>query len=205
MILTANQEDALKEIGNIGVSKAAKQLSILLHSPIKISIPKISFMKLKEIDDFGQENEIFSFVYQMLSEDLQGYVALAFKREQTNLLTMSVLGKIPQLTQEEARACEQEALLEIGNIIISSCITAIVDLLAKKARLTLPYYNENNIMTLLKDLCASFPNPLEEVLVVSTILDTEKDKLSGNLFLVLTTDSTQTVLEAIKELINEND
>ena len=205
MILTASQEDALKEIGNIGVSKAAKQLSLLLQSPIKISIPEISFVKLQEIGDFGQKDETFSFVYQLLSKDLQGYVALALKREQTNLLTMSVLGKIPQLTQEEARACEQEALLEIGNIIISSCITTIVDLMAKKVGVTLPHYDENNIVTLLKHLCASFPSPLEKVLIVSTILDMQKDTLSGNLFLVLTNDSTQTILMAIKELINEND
>ncbi|STX29951.1 CheY-P phosphatase CheC [Legionella beliardensis] len=205
MILTASQEDALKEIGNIGVSKAAKQLSLLLQSPIKISIPQISFVKLQEIGDFGQKDETFSFVYQLLSEDLQGYVALALKREQTNLLTMSVLGKIPQLTQEEARACEQEALLEIGNIIISSCITTIVDLMAKKVGVTLPHYDENNIVTLLKHLSASFPNPLEKVLIVSTILDMQKDTISGNLFLILTNDSTQTILMAIKELINEND
>ncbi|STX49961.1 CheY-P phosphatase CheC [Legionella busanensis] len=204
MILTASQEDALKEIGNIGVSKAAKQLASLLQSPIKISIPEISFVKLQEINNVGPKDEAFSFVYQLLSEDLQGYVALAFKREQTNLLTMSVLGKIPQLTQEEARACEQEALLEIGNIIISSCITAIVDLTSKKVGLTLPYYDENNIVTLLKNLCTSFPNLLDEVLIVSTILDMQKDTLSGHLFLVLTKDSTKTLLIAIKELIDEN-
>ncbi|WP_419419252.1 chemotaxis protein CheC [Legionella sp. D16C41] len=204
MILTSNQEDALKEIGNIGVSKAAKQLSILLDSPIKISIPNISVIKPDQIDiPEVYKHDTLSFVYQMLSNDLQGYAALAFKREQTNLLTMSVLGQIPQLTQEEARACEQEALLEIGNIIISSCITAIVDLLAKKIGLSLPFYDENNVVNLMKKLCASFSDPPQEVLVISTILNTGNDKLFGNLFLILTQHATHTILTAIQGLLND--
>lgn len=206
MNLTASQEDALKEIGNIGVSKAAKQLSMLLYSPIKISIPKIALINPDKMTNFQDyKNEYFSFVYQKVEDDLQGYAALAFKREQANLLTVAILGKIPQLTQEETRACEQEALLEIGNIIISSCISVIVDLLAKKVQLTLPSYDENNIASLLKKLCASLPISAQEVLVISTILETEKDKLSGNLFLVLTEESTNTILMAIKGLLHDQE
>ncbi|KTD46527.1 CheY-P phosphatase CheC [Legionella quinlivanii] len=203
--LTAEQEDALIEIGNIGMSKAAKQLSLLLNSTIKISIPKITFININELtedNDFNDE-QVLSYVYQNISQDLEGSAALVFQREQANVLTVTVIGEAPQLTQEEARACEQEAMLEIGNIIISSCLSVIMNMLSQTVKLSLPVYNENNLYNLLQNLCRQISKLTRNIIAISTKLETSNDKLSGSLFIILTEDSVIKLLRSIKELIND--
>ncbi|RAP37097.1 hypothetical protein B1207_06665 [Legionella quinlivanii] len=203
--LTAEQEDALIEIGNIGMSKAAKQLSLLLNSTIKISIPKITFININELteeNDFNDE-QVLSYVYQNISQDLEGSAALVFQREQANVLTVTVIGEAPQLTQEEVRACEQEAMLEIGNIIISSCLSVIMNMLSQTVKLSLPVYNENNLYNLLQNLCRQISKSTSNIIAISTKLETSNDKLSGSLFIILTEDSVIKLLRSIKELIND--
>ncbi|KTD09419.1 chemotaxis protein CheC [Legionella jamestowniensis] len=202
--LTPEQEDALIELGNIGMSKAAKQLSMLLNSFIKISIPKITLINVNELANNSQfaDKQILAFVHQNISQDLQGCSALVFQREQTTLLTKSVIGETPQLTQEEVRACEQEAMLEIGNIIISSCMSVIANMLSKNVLLSLPVYDENNLVSLLRDLCLPIAGLTRNIIAISTTLDTSDNNLSGSLFIILTEESINILLEDIKELIN---
>lgn len=202
--LTPEQEDALIEIGNIGMSKAAKQLSILLNSVIKISIPKITLININELanNSHFDNEQTLAFVSQTLSQDLQGYSVLVFQREHTALLTRSVIGETPQLTQKEVRACEQEAMLEIGNIIISSCMSIIANMLSKTVLLSLPVYDENNLVALLQDLCMPIADLTRNIIAISTKLDTSDNNLSGSLFIILTEKSIHTLLEGIKELIN---
>lgn len=202
--LTPKQEDALIEIGNIGMSKAAKQLSILLNATIKITIPKISLMDINKIEtEQFKPNEIIASVYQTISKDLQGCSALLFQREQTNLLTDAILGETISLSEEETRAIEQEAILEIGNIIITSCLSTIVNMLSKKIDLSLPAYEENTITTLLQNMCMPLPSRSSTVIALTTKLDTFHNKLSGHLFIILTQESVKKLLNSIEQLIHE--
>lgn len=201
--LSEMQQDALIEISNIGMSKAAKQLSILLNSPIKITIPQISFMNIDELKDektFNHEDK-YSFVSQMLSQDLDGYAALVFRREHANLLMTTIIGTLPEFTPDEVRACEREAMLEIGNIIITSCLSVIANMLSKKVLLGMPIYHEDKILPLLQSLCVSLAQLSENVIAITTELKTFNDKLSGHLFIILTEESAQILLNYIEELI----
>lgn len=200
--LTSAEEDALIEVGNIGMSKAAKQLSILLKSSIKITIPTISLINIDALIDNHANDKILSFVYQTLSGDLYGCAALVFQREQTRLLTSPIIGEIPQLTEKEVRACEQEALLEIANIIISSCMSAINNMLTKKVTLGLPTYDENNLVSLIKNLSEAMDKLSKNVLTIATQLNASDDELSGQLYIILNEDSVKSLLAGIKVLLN---
>jgi chemotaxis protein CheC len=202
--LTAEQKDALIEISNIGMSKAAKQLSILLNSPIKITIPEISIMDIDEIarSKSFDHTTMYSLVSQKLSADIQGCSALVIRREYANLLTMAVIGKMPEFTPEEANACEQEAMLEIGNIIITTCISIIANMLKQTVHLSLPIYNEDKIVALLTGVSSS-ENLNKNFIAISTKLDTYNNILSGHLFLIVTEESAMTLLACIKNLIGE--
>ena len=107
------------------------------------------------------------------------------------------------LSEEETRAIEQEAILEIGNIIIRSCLSTIVNMLAKTVDLSLPAYEENNIRTLLKNMCMPLPSCSSTVIALTTKLDTFHNKLSGHLFILLTEESVKQLLNSIEQLIHE--
>lgn len=203
--LTSDEKDALIEIANIGMSKAAKQLSVLLNSPIKINIPKIQLLDINQgtKQTLIKKNEIYSCVSQLISSDITGNAALIFQRIHSNLITKAVLGKIPEFTQKEMTACEHEAMVEIANVIISSCISVIVNMLGLSVRLHLPIYQEATSLPLVKNLFQSITEYSEDYIVMSTTLDAFEDKIHGSLFIIISEKSTNVFFKRIRKLIKD--
>lgn len=201
--LSEVEKDALIEIGNIGMSRAGKQLSILLNSAVNITIPKINLLAAKEIpnEGFFDVDRNLAYVCQSLSNDLIGRAVLIFNREHTSMLTHAIIGDMPKLSEKEVRACEQEAMLEIGNIIITSCISAIVNMLDKKVKLSTPLYNEDTIKNLIDEQVNSLEEYAREVFMIATKLETTSRDISGKLVLILTDNSIVNLLHGIKELL----
>lgn len=204
MMLSPDQQDALIEICNVGMSKAAKQLSTLLSSHIDITIPNIS---LSDVDDVKKTfnpngNQIFVYVYQHLTSGAIGDSALlVFNRQNTELLTQSVIGEAPKMTENEVRACEQEAMLEIGNIIISCCVSSIADMLSRKIELTTPNYGEDQINNLLNDQLKEIGASSKNAIIISTKLETQAEDVSGSLVLVMPKDSIEKLLDSLQRLL----
>lgn len=205
MILDAMEEDALIEICNLGMSKAAKQLSILLNSKINITIPSIHLINLEEfkISGFLSQSDSLSFVYQELHSDIQGRAVLVFQTKQTKNLTDAVVGQSADLSDKEEKLHEQEALIEIGNIIISACISAIVNMLKLKVNLSVPSYNENEIETLINKQMDAVEEYLEDTFIIRTDLKTIKESISGHLLLILTASSVESLLNKVKQLVGK--
>ena len=201
--LAAAQKDALKEICNVGMSKAAKQLSTLLNSPVEISIPEIN---LFDVDDMPYESMFaldapLAYVYQELSEDLHGRAILIFQREHTSTLTQAVIGKAPKMTEKEVRACEKEAMVEIGNVIISSFMSAIVNMLSCHVKLSVPSYNEDHIVQLTKQQLHEIEASKKDVILIVTKLAASGQDISGNLLLMLDSKSVQALLQHLDTLL----
>jgi len=203
MELNNDQQDALIEICNIGMSKAAKQLSILLDSSIDISIPAIQLAKLSSLSsqELGTNQDLLSFVYQDTLGDIEGRSILIFKTDQTKDLTDAVIGNVAQLSDKEEKLYQQEAMVEIGNIIISSCVAAITNMLSLKANLNIPKYLEYEKEAVNTDSLYSFNGRFSNTFVIRTHLKTIKESISGNLLLVLTEDSVKLLLEKTEDML----
>lgn len=195
--------DALAEICNIGMSKAAKQLSILLDSAVELSIPKIQFYTKSEYCAHKKEDDddIMASVSQTLDNDFAGSAILMFDRRHSSSLVEAVIGKPVNMEANEVRACEREAMLEIGNIIISSCVSAMVNMLNKTVFLGLPTYRESSMTNLLFAQLKSITDNELKLFMISTRLQTDSQDFSGDLLLVLSIDSINKIVEAIDEML----
>jgi chemotaxis protein CheC len=204
MVINPAQEDALIEICNVGMSKAAKQLSILLNGHIEISIPKINLMDINTgyTDDLFPADKTLAYVFQIISEELEGRAIIVFQSEQSTLLTQAVIGKAPKLTEKEVRACEREAMLEIGNIIISACMSAIVNMLKCQIKLSVPQYSEDNIERLIKSQMNEVSESAKGVIVIATNLDASGHDISGKLLLMLTEQSIDRLFLGADQLLS---
>ena len=201
--LTEAQQDALIEICNVGMTKSAKQLSVLLNSHIVITIPEINMFDAKTVyqNNLFPVNNILSYVYQEMSADMLGRAVLVFQRSHATLLTRSLIFNAPQLSEQEIRACEQEAMLEIGNIIISSCMCAIVNMLSCKITLGFPKYGEDNIGRLIKMQLNDVNSLSSEIILIETKLETFGQDISGKLLLILTLNSTLHLFEKLNLIL----
>jgi len=204
------QQDVLLEICNVGMSKAAKQLSVLLNGPIILDVPKIEMLATAKLDHYSIHTpelmgEVVSMVHQRVSDDIEGHAILVFKRDYTKTLLGSVLEEAPYLNEEETRTCEQEAMLEIGNIVISSCVTSIVNMLNQRVSLTVPRYFEGEFNAILDGqkgfLKDENENENENIVVLSTILSTKQAAFSGRLILFISSPSIRAMLAAVDNLL----
>ncbi len=198
MKLTETQNDTLKEIINIGVSKAATQLSVLLNDEILMQVPEISILTIAEACRAVFDNIEQSIVFQDLAGMLAGRTYLIFQGEDSRFLAQAVLGNAFSQAVENIQFYEQEALMEIGNIVISACMSTIANLLEDKIMLSTPIYTENSMSTILLE---QVDNALF-VLIIRTLLRASKRDITGTLVIVVTSELAGSLFDKLSRFCN---
>lgn len=128
MQLDELQSDALGEIFNIGVGRAAAAMSQIVKSEIELSVPRIQLVPTSDVRTALTSNEFrhFSSVSQQFSGPFDAEAVLIFPEANALVIVSHMLGN--QLSPEELSEYEQEAMCEVGNIILNACISVLADL-----------------------------------------------------------------------------
>jgi chemotaxis protein CheC len=132
------QRDALGEIFNIGVGRAASSLSQIVKDEVLLSAPSVQLVRAKEAAGMllGAELRKLSTVSQIFSGPFDAQATLVFP--ETNALEIVRLMVGPHMSVEELCEFEQEAMCEIGNIILNACMSSLADLFHISFDSTLP-------------------------------------------------------------------
>lgn len=136
--LTELQQDALLEIFNVSIGRAAAVMSEMVNETIDMSVPAMQFITRKDagdILDLKGERRICS-VTQGFAGSFSGEAVLMFPEENSLEIVRMMLGSTIPLAQ--LAELEQDALNEIGNIILNSCISAFADIFHEQFDTTLP-------------------------------------------------------------------
>lgn len=130
--------DTLRELGSVGTGNAATALSQLLGKRVSISLPEVRIMGYNEaIDWIGGPECITCGVLVRLSGGLNGLVLSVQQLEFINLVLENMLGQsIPDYSC--LRELEASAMLEVGNIMISTFINALSAMTETTIHLTVP-------------------------------------------------------------------
>jgi chemotaxis protein CheC len=141
LALSELQHDALIEIFNIGVGHAAAAMSEIVNEEVTMSVPSIAFLNRADAADFlgNKERERVCGISQRYSGAFQTEAILIFPEEKSlDIVRLMVGDSVPfkQLTE-----MEQEAMSEIGNIILNSCIGTLANIFEKDLNGSLPLYH----------------------------------------------------------------
>lgn len=203
MPLTDAQHDVLAELGNISVSRAARQLSALLNEPIRFAAPQVDLCIADEIagrlDSGDDESAVVDCVYQQMSGELSGRIVLLLPSRDSHTLFHDLLGRGAPLQSLDMRAFEHEALTEIGNILISSCVSAIADMLQLRIDVSVPRFTETTVRTLLNDAVAE--DARQQALVIHARLSASRLELEGMILLILSAAAAEKVVLAVQAMI----
>lgn len=136
--LTDVEHDALTELLNIGVGRAARNLSRLLKDQVILSVPRADILPLPTAADAlsGREPESLVAIGQEFSGAFSGQALLIFPEAKSLELVRAVMGPAP--SAEEIADIEQEALTEIGNIILNGCLVVMANTLKQNLRISMP-------------------------------------------------------------------
>ena len=136
--LTTMEIDTLREIGSIGTGNAASALSSMLNRSVRITLPEVRIMGYNEaIDWIGGPEAITAGVLVGLGGQINGIMLAVQSLDFVNLVLSSTLEKSIE-SYEELGDLERSALVEIGNIMISTFVNAMSGLADVSVELTVP-------------------------------------------------------------------
>jgi chemotaxis protein CheC len=136
--LTDIERDALAEIANMGVSRAAASLRQMVGELVLLSVPAVNIVTRTEASRLVERGNATKLVavQQSFEGPFSGRALLIFPEAQSLELVRSIVG--PEHSLEDVIDLEQEALAETGNIILNACLATIANVLHRSMRMSLP-------------------------------------------------------------------
>ncbi|KAA2236342.1 chemotaxis protein CheX [Salinarimonas soli] len=136
--LTDLELDALTELVNLGVSRAALSLREMVSAQVLLSVPSVSLVSRDRATAILAEREASKLVavHQVFQGDITGRALLIFPETKSLELVRAVTGGT--LPLEDIIELEQEALAETGNIILNGCLATIANMLQRSLKVSLP-------------------------------------------------------------------
>jgi chemotaxis protein CheC len=136
--LSEIEHDALTELVNIGVSRAAVALRLMVREEILLSVPSIDVVSHKTaVALLGErEGDKLVAVRQDFSGAFAGRALLIFPQANSLELVRAVVGD--EMSLEDAAAMEKEALAETGNVILNGCLATMANMLHRSLSMSLP-------------------------------------------------------------------
>lgn len=191
------ERDALTEIVNIGVGRAASSLRKMIGDQVTLSVPAIDIVSQRRAARLISEREAAELV--AVRQDFDGAFAgralLIFPESNSLELVRAVTGE--SLSADDAAEMEREALTETGNVILNSCLATIANMLRRSLAMTIPEVLHGNSATLFEIDNAGD----EDGLVLFLYIDfaVRKRDIRGYIAMIMDIPS----LEKLKELLDE--
>jgi len=136
--LSELERDALTEIVNIGVSRAASSLRKMIGDQVLLSVPSVEVVTQRRAARLISEREVVDLVAvrQAFQGTFSGRALLIFPETNSLELVRAVTGG--ELSVDEVIEMEHEALAETGNVILNSCLATMANMLRRSLNMTIP-------------------------------------------------------------------
>ena len=136
--LTEIERDALGEVSNIAMARAANSLRQMIEHEVLLSVPSVEILSQAAATHIvaKPDNPSLVAVRQDFSGAFFGRALLIFPEANSLELVRAVVGR--QLSLADIVDLEDEALAETGNIILNSWVATIANLLKRGLKMSLP-------------------------------------------------------------------
>jgi chemotaxis protein CheC len=198
-VLNELQQDAMLEIFNIGVGKAAAALSKMTLEDVLLSVPTIEFLEWKEARlHLPNDGTIMCGISQRFEGPFNTEAVLMFPEEKSIGVIRHILGVDSLL--EQLTEMEQEGLCEIGNIVLNACMAQIADIFSAEFHATLP---ELRIGTSEHVLNMNVEQPDRVVMLMRVKLTMERQETEGYLAFLSVLSDIQRLTSNVDRFICE--
>ncbi len=180
MTLTDLQHDALCELVNIGVGRAASILNQMLEHPIHLQVPDVEVLPVGDITlTMGTLAEIpLASVQLGFKGAFSGLALLLFPTNSASNLVALLTGEEPG--SPDLDSLRSATLTEVGNILVNGVMGAIANAINHPISYTIPQFTEDyleNILTREKASSNAF------AIVAKTHFTVEKLLIEGDIII----------------------
>ncbi len=196
--ITTELRDALREIINIGVGKAAGMLNELLNNHIILEVPQVAVIPFSDIErEFGLMRTLsVSAVRLRFKGPITGVSSLVFPPDSAAKLVDILMGEEP--LSDDLDAIKIGTLSEVGNIILNAVMASFSNTLETRLSYTIPAYVEGSMTSVLHlDMERDAP-----VLSATTRFTVESHRIEGEIILLFEIGSFDILKAAVEAAPN---
>jgi chemotaxis protein CheC len=200
MRLTADQEDAFKELINVGVGRAAAALSDLIGMRIELEVPRLALCRPDEMAALLPAGTDASglLIAQEFRGEWSGQAALLFPRE-CGLHLARLLADVDGPTDE--LDLELSGILtEVGNIVLNGVLGSLANALDTPMEYSVPHLCGERSAGAYLGRATSRRGERPYLLVADARFQVEERAISGSLLLVLELNALRAVLACLGRL-----
>lgn len=211
IVLDLFEEDALRELFNVGIGRAAHALSRMVDDEVHLSIPYLSIVPRANAVAMLEERAAHNVavIQQDFEGAFNGSAFLIFPETSSLELVHSLIGE--QTPMESLTELEQETLLEVGNIILNACLGSFANMMKLEFHFDLPEYLKGECPRILEQrFLARYAKACEipEEQVVFLIVDfntggntPRRNTIKGFVILLLDTQAVSNLKHELGKLI----
>ncbi len=197
MNLSPVQEDALKELLNIGFGRAASSLSQLTGHRVLLDVPSVSIHPIDRLKDAlaAVVRDDVASVHQIFSGPVAGDALL--------ILNYQAAGVLKELLTDEPAlplhvdASAREVLTEVGNILLNACLGTFGNLLSVQVSFSIPHLDLDTLQGVLDSLLVNSEST-RYGLVVHAGFRLRDTAVTGYLVVVLSVASLDRLIRAVE-------
>ena len=198
IVLNELEADLLAELFNIGVGRAADSLSRMVNQEVTLSVPSVEFRSVREMADYLGGDNVICSVSQNMTGAFDARSMLLFPEENSMEVVRLLMGD--HLSDELVADLQEEALNEIGNIVLNACIGSIATTLDKQFDVGLPQFESDIPMNLLS---SSVSSEADGVLLIRINMDLSESNVKGYLAFLLGPASQESLQRSLKVLLEK--
>ncbi|WP_037088054.1 chemotaxis protein CheX [Neorhizobium vignae] len=189
------ERDALTELVNIGVSRAAASLRKMVNKQVILSVPSVEIVTRKSAASLiGQrESENLIAVQQQFEGPFSGRALLIFPESNGLSLVRAIVGD--EMGEADVVDMEEEALAETGNVILNGCLGSMANMLQQTLKMSLPNLRRGDSNFLFEAIGG--PNEESFVLFLYINFSVRERNIRGYIAMIMDLPS----LEKLKQLI----
>jgi chemotaxis protein CheC len=190
------EKDALAELSNNAMARAATSLRQMVGSEVLLSVPKVDIISKKDAGENIRAAGSHSLVAirQDFTGPFSGRALLIFPEANSLQLVRVVVGR--EMPLEDVGTLEDEALAETGNIILNSWIATLANLLRQSLKISLPVVLRGNSDAMLKGADAQ-----QLVLFLHINFEISTKEIKGYVALLMDLTSVEELRALISKLI----
>lgn len=189
--------DALKEIGSIGTGNSATALSNILGRKIEMTIPDVKVVDFnRAIKELGGPEKVVVGVLVELTGEVKGIMLFLQNLEFINIVLDSLLGKKIE-SYDEIDTLEVSALTEVGNIIISSYISAMSTLTGIKMSVSVPSVSINMLGGIMNVPMAMYGYNTDKLMTINGTFKCDEAEIYSRVIMLPDMESLEYIMKKL--------
>jgi len=196
--------DAIREVASIGAGHAATALYNLAKRKIMIEVPQVGFYTVEHIvEAIGNPEEVETAVIFILNGGIDG-AAMFMLPYRSALRMVNLLAKKEESPNFDAEI-NISLLKEVGNIVVSSCLTGLGDFLRLKVLPSIPMLVVDQAAAILTSTYISFLKEDDTFLLIKTKFEMQGESSPFFAYLILIPQrvSLEVLVNKLEEIVGK--